>query len=149
MRVFYFTSSCHRLLKVAGCLFALLTSSLKKACISNLKRSRKQSRSAFCASNKCACQHTSFAAMSLKGAVHPKMKILSAFTHPQVDPNKPVWEDILKNVSWRFIFFHTMEVTGVYQQVWIPILQNTLFCVNKSRINKFIQVLNNLSVSKC
>lgn len=105
MRVFYFTSSCHRLLKVAGCLFALLTSSLKKACISNLKRSRKQSRSAFCASNKCACQHTSFAAMSLKGAVHPKMKILSAFTHPQVDPNKPVWEDILKNVSWRFIFF--------------------------------------------
>ncbi len=23
----------------------------------------------------------------LKGTVHPKMKILSSFTHPQVDPN--------------------------------------------------------------
>ncbi len=24
---------------------------------------------------------------SIKGTVHPKMKILSSFTHPQVDPN--------------------------------------------------------------
>jgi len=35
----------------------------------------------------------------LKGIVQPKMKILSAFTHPQVVPNLlNTKEDILKNV---------------------------------------------------
>jgi len=39
---------------------------------------------------------------SLKGVVHPKMKILSSFTHPCVIPNLSSVEqkeDILKNVD--------------------------------------------------
>ncbi len=47
----------------------------------------------------------------LKGPVHPKMKTLSSFTHPQVDPNLyecvflNTKEDILKNEGNRAVFF--------------------------------------------
>ncbi len=49
----------------------------------------------------------------LKGIVHPKMKILSSFTHPQVVPNlyeclcsAEHKEDILKNVGNKAILGH-------------------------------------------
>ncbi len=70
---------------------------------------------------------------SLKGIVHPKMKILSSFTHPQVVP-KPVWIPLFcwtqRKIFWRMweteqfwgtidfhsIFFPTMEVNGAPKQ---------------------------------
>ncbi len=71
---------------------------------------------------------------SLKGTVHPKMKILSSFTHPQVFPNRNVFvllntkEDILKKVctSGGTIDFHsrrkknTMEVNGAPELLCFP-----------------------------
>jgi len=64
--------------------------------------------------------------MKLKWILHPKMKILSSFTHPQVD--KPVWVSFFcwtqRKIFWRTIgtidfhsifFFRTMEVNGAKQ----------------------------------
>jgi len=58
----------------------------------------------------------------LKGILHPKIKILISFTHPQVEfLQLNTKEDILKN-DWNFgtidfhsIFFPTMEVNGAKQ----------------------------------
>ncbi len=51
-----------------------------------------------------------YAEINIKGVVHPKMKILSSFTHPHVVPNlyeclcsAEGKEDILKNVGNRAV----------------------------------------------
>ncbi len=51
--------------------------------------------------------------ISIKGTVHPKMKILSSFTHPQVVPNLYEFfllpntkEDILKKVCNQAVLGH-------------------------------------------
>ncbi len=61
--------------------------------------------------------------LSLKGTVHPKMKILSSFTHPQVDPN--LYECVCSEHKGRYseewgkqssIFSPTIEVNGAPKQ---------------------------------
>ncbi len=78
-------------------------------------------------------QHQHQSAGCLKGIVHPKMKILSSFTHPQVVP-KVVWMSLFcwtqRKIFWRMweteqfwgtidfhsIFFPTMEVNDAPKQ---------------------------------
>ncbi len=96
----------------------------------------------------------------LKGIVHPKMKILSSFTHPQVVPN--LWmslfcwtkEDILKNVGKEqsgapltsIVFFFLLWKSIVPQNSLVTnFLQNLPLC---SQNKEFIQVWNYLRVSK-
>ncbi len=81
----------------------------------------------------------------LKGIVHPKMKILSSFTHPQVVPNLyeclvllNTKEDVLNNVGfWGTIDFHSIFVllwksmvpqnslvTNFLQNIFLSVQQN-------------------------
>jgi len=46
--------------------------------------------------------------LGLKGTVHPKMRILSSFTHPQVVPN-------------LYVFIGSAEHKGRFLQISIPI----------------------------
>ncbi len=86
--------------------------------------------------------------MKLKGIVHPKMKILSSFTHTQVVPNcmsffllLNIKEDILKNVgnpavAGPLIWKKTMEVSGDHQLFGCPYLKIFSFMLNRRK--KFI-----------
>ncbi len=80
----------------------------------------------------------------LKETVHPKMKILSSFTHPQVDQTcmnvfvLNTKEDILKNEGNRAVFF------SYYWSQWCPKTAwlQTFFRISSFvfRTNTFIQV---------
>ncbi len=78
-----------------------------------------------------------FIKICLKGIVHPKMKILSSFTHPQVVPNlyetyttlavirKIFWRKFVTRLFWGTIDFHsrkknTMEVNGAPELLCFP-----------------------------
>ncbi len=99
----------------------------------------------------------------LKGIVHPKMKILSSFTHPQVVPNlyeflcsaehkgkyseecgkqsrsgTPLTSTVLFFLLWKSMVPQNSLVTNF--------LQNIFLCVRQNK--KFIQVWNYLRVSK-
>ncbi len=64
--------------------------------------------------------------LNIKGIVHPKMKILSSFTHPQVVPNlyeclysaehKGRYSELFWYSEIFSIFFPTMEVNGAPKQ---------------------------------
>ncbi len=93
----------------------------------------------------------------LKGIVHPKMKILSSFTHPQVVPNlyeclcsAEHKEDILKKVCNQAVLGtidHSRKKNMVPQNCSVShILQISSFVF--SRTKTFIQVWNYLRVSK-
>ncbi len=83
---------------------------------------------------------------TLKGIVHPKMKMLP-FTHPQVVPNMYLFvllntkEDILKKVCnrlfWGTIDFHSRkkcyEGNGAPDCSVSHILQNIFLCVQQSK----------------
>ncbi len=81
----------------------------------------------------------------VKGIVHPKMKILSSFTHPQVFQTcmnvfvlLNTKEDILKNVGNRAVLDHS-----IFFQLWksmMPLnslvtnfLQNIFLCVRQNK----------------
>ncbi len=102
---------------------------------------------------------------SLKGIVHPKMKILS-FTHSQVVSN-PVWMSLFcwtqRKIFWRkfvirlfwgTIDFHSRKKNKKhYGSQWCPrtALFPTFFRISSfvfSRTKTFIQVWNYLRVSK-
>ncbi len=109
----------------------------------------------------CAVQKTLDSqdlSLRLKGTVHPKMKILSSFTHPQVVPN--LYECLFcwtqRKIFWRmwetlqfwiivFFFFY-------YGSQWCPKTAwlQTFFKISSFvfRTKKFIQVWNYLRVSK-
>ncbi len=87
--------------------------------------------------------------LELKGIVHPKMKILSSFTHPQVVPNLyeclcsaehkgRYSEECGKQSSSGALltsivfFFPTMEVNGAPKQPVTNFLQN-IFCVRQNK----------------
>ncbi len=98
----------------------------------------------------------------LKGIVHPKMKILSSFTHPQVVPN--LYECLCSaEHKGRYseergkqsssgapltstVLFPTMEVNGAPKQPGYKLLQNIFLVFGRTK--KFIQVWNYLRVSK-
>jgi len=82
--------------------------------------------------------------MVIKGIIHPKIKILSSFTHPEVVPNLyeflSCWKE--KKIFWFFVL-HTMEVNGAHQLYGYP-YSSILSSSVSSRGKKFIQVWNNL-----
>ncbi len=99
----------------------------------------------------------------LKGIVHPKMKILSSFTHPQVVPNLYEFlcsaehkgrysEECGKQSSsgapfTSIVFFFLLWKSMVPQTAWLQ----TFFKISSfvfSRTKKCIQVWNYLRVSK-
>ncbi len=105
----------------------------------------------------------SSSALLLKGIVHPKMKILSSFTHPQVVPNLyeclcsaehkgRYSEECGKQQFWGTIDFHSIFFS-YYGSQWCPKTAwlQTFFKITSfvfSRTKKFIQVWNYLRVSK-
>ncbi len=104
-----------------------------------------------------------FRAVKVKGTVHPKIKILSSFTHPQVVPNlyevicsaeqnirKIFWRKFVTRLFWGTIDFHSRNKNG---SQWCPrtALFPTFFKISSfvfSRTKTFIQVWNYLRVSK-
>ncbi len=99
----------------------------------------------------------------VKGIVHPKMKILSSFTHPQVVPNLYEFlvlpntkEDILKKVCNQAVLGHhwlhsrkkiyTMQVVCPRTALFPTFFRISSFVF--SRTKTFIQVWNYLRVSK-
>ncbi len=101
---------------------------------------------------------------SLKGIVHPKMKILSSFTHPQVVPNfyeflcsaehkgRFFWRKFVIRLFWGTIDFHSRK-KNYYGSQWCPrtALFPTFFRISSfvfSRTKKFIKVWNYLRMSK-
>ncbi len=100
----------------------------------------------------------------VKGIVHPKMKILSSFTHPQVVPNlyeclcsaghkrRYFWRLFVTRLFWGTIDFHSRK-PKYYGSQWCPrtALFPSFFRISSfvfSRTNTFIQVWNYLRVSK-
>ncbi len=85
----------------------------------------------------------------LKGIVHPKMNILSSFTHPQVVPNQyeclcsaenkgRYSEECGKHQFWgtidfHSIFFPTMEVNGAPKQPVTNFLQNIFLYIRQNK----------------
>ncbi len=51
----------------------------------------------------------------LKGIVHPKMKLLSSFTHPQVDPN--LYECVSSEHKGRY--FEYIYIFDLYLSVFL------------------------------
>ncbi len=99
---------------------------------------------------------------TVKGIVHPKMKILS-FTHPQVVPN--LYECLCSaehkggyseecgkqsssgaQLTSIVLFFPTMEVNGALKQPGYKLFKISSFVFGRTK--KFIQVWNYLRVSK-
>jgi len=78
--------------------------------------------------------------MTHKGLVHPKIKILSVFTHPH---------DVVPNL---YVFICSAEHKGRYLEECNEIgLIKTLFQISSFvfiRTNKHIEVWNNMTVSK-
>ncbi len=79
---------------------------------------------------------------ALKGTVHLKMKILSSFTHPQVDPN--LYECVCSEHKGRYseewgtqssVFSSTIEVNGAPKQLITNFLQNIFVCVQNKHIH--------------
>jgi len=112
--------------------------------------------------------------IALKGIVHPKMNILSPFTHPQVFTKHYEYRSSVGLISrldiqesepfwWRLrtckIFFFSQKIFGgkntmdLYyghwgpRPIWLPIFFKISYFVFSKR-KKFIQVWNNLRVSK-
>ncbi len=101
---------------------------------------------------------------SLKGTVHPKMKILSSFTHPQVDPNLyecvcsaehkgRYSEECGKLSSSGAPLTSTVLFFSYYGSQWCPKTAwlQTFFKISSfvfSRTNTFIQVWIYLRMSK-
>ncbi len=102
--------------------------------------------------------------ITFKGIVHPKMKILSSFTHPQVVPNlyeclcsaehkgrysEECGKQSSSGAPLTFIvfFFPTMEVNGAPKQPGYKLSSNISSFVF-GRTKKFMQVWNYLRVSK-
>ncbi len=94
-----------------------------------------------------------------KGIVHPKMKIMSLFTHPQVVSN--LYECIFsaeqqRKIFWRMWeteqFWGTIDFHSIFFLLWksmVPqnslvtnFLQNIVLCVQQNK--EFIQVWNYL-----
>ncbi len=78
--------------------------------------------------------------LTLKGIVHPKMKILSSFTHP-VFPNLYEWfvllntkEDILKNEGNRAVLDQSICIS-YYRSQWCP---KTAWLQSFFRISSFV-----------
>ncbi len=100
---------------------------------------------------------TEFGHPWFKGIVHPQMKILSSFTHPEVVPNLyeclcfaenkvRYSEECGKQSSSGVFFFPTMEVNGAPKQPGYKLSSKYSFVF--SRTKKFIQVWNYLRESK-
>ncbi len=101
--------------------------------------------------------------IDLKGIVHPKMKILSSFTHPQVVPNlygclwpaehkrKIFWRKFVTTQFWGTIDFHSRK--KIYGSQLCPrcALFPTFFRISSfvfARTKTFVQGWNQLRVSK-
>ncbi len=99
----------------------------------------------------------------LKGIVHPKMKILSSFTHPQVVPNlyecvcsaehKGRYSEECGKQSSSGAPLTSIVLFSYYGSQWCPkrAWLQTFFKISSfvfGRTNKFIQVWNYLRVSK-
>ncbi len=88
----------------------------------------------------------------VKGIVHPKMKVLSSFTHPEVVPNM---HEFLYSAKHKIKYFgsvcnqvwgvNTMEVNG-YCQPWLPTFFK-IYYFALSRRKKLIKVWNKWMVS--
>ncbi len=101
--------------------------------------------------------------MLLKGIVHPKIKILSSFTHPQVDPNlyecvccaehKGRYSEECEKQNSSGAPLTSIVFFSYYGSQWCPKTAwlQTFFKISSvvfSRTKKFIQVWNYLRVSK-
>ncbi len=93
----------------------------------------------------------------IKGIVHPKMKILSSFTHPQVDPN--LYECVCSEHKGRYseecgkqsssgapltsiVFFFLLCKSMVPQNSLITnFLQNIFLCVQNKHIHTGLDLL--------
>ncbi len=86
--------------------------------------------------------------MSLKGTVHPKMKILSSFTHPQVDPN--LYECVCSEHKGRYfeecekqssIFLLLLKSMVSQNSLITNFLQNIFLCVQNKHIHTGLDLL--------
>ncbi len=84
----------------------------------------------------------------LKGTVHPKMKILSSFTHPQVDPN--LYECVCFEHKGRYseewgkqssIFLLLLKSMVPQNSLITNFLQNIFLCVQNKHIHTGLDLL--------
>ncbi len=71
-----------------------------------------------CPSHYCNMEKNAFVVLAFKGIVHPKMKILSSFTHPQVVPN--LYECLCSAEHKAKIFWRMWENRAVLGHHWLP-----------------------------
>ncbi len=85
---------------------------------------------------------------TFKGTVHPKMKILSSFTHPQVDPN--LYECVCSEHKGRYseewgkqssIFLLLLKSMVSQNSLITNFLQNIFLCVQNKHIHTGLDLL--------